>query len=328
MPMSKKPSIGTRVAGLDIARGMAIMAAIVFSLWGSLFSSPPLEILRHNMPGKFTPGDLIFPIFLFCSGVSLWLYLVRLKGREGRIEEAERKYFDLLLFAAFIAIPRFFISFPDEVAIISICGIIALNLAWKGSRTLLAAYAAAVMAILMAWQAYLPNEWNAVSSGYLGGWAAVPYYSIMAVFGVLVAKDAFPKGEFAGTATLRALGIWAVFWLVLASAIASVSPIDKIGLSPSFAAVSIFASLAFLMACIWIADQKGFRNGFASLLGANSIYGWAMILAFFTASVLLQIMGRGTAYACDWPCYLLLCAFVIISLYAALKFGKIGRRFG
>jgi len=63
---------------LDLVRGVAVAGMFFFSLVAALSNSLP-TILTHNVPGSLLPGDLVLSLFLWASGASLTIMFNRYK---------------------------------------------------------------------------------------------------------------------------------------------------------------------------------------------------------------------------------------------------------
>ncbi|MCK4718720.1 MAG: DUF1624 domain-containing protein, partial [Thermoplasmata archaeon] len=63
-----------RDRSIDVFRGIAIVSMVFFTVTLKLSSDIP-DILRHNSSGYFHIGDLVLPMFLFASGLSLAYYI-------------------------------------------------------------------------------------------------------------------------------------------------------------------------------------------------------------------------------------------------------------
>lgn len=303
-----------RVSGLDHLRGLGVVCVIVFSLWYWMYyPEPSFSPLVHVVPGEFHIGDLVFPLFVFCSGVSLHLYSQKVKKRGGTAADAERKYLKLLLVALAICGLRLFLSFPDEVMVIAMCDIIAVNLFWSSGKSTVLRSALLIAALLLAVQAFLPSIWAYATGTYLGGWLAIPYYLIILLFGLFVAQQAFPDGEYAPKATLRALLKWSAAFALASILCLLLWPLDRSALTLTFIAFSTAASAIMLLVFVRICDKWGRRSSFLSVLGANSLWGWALLYAL---STMFWFMGKKGNYY-TWA-YLPFCALVLFALYFAL----------
>lgn len=271
-------------------------------------------LLVHNQQGEFRFGDLIFPLFLFCSGVSAWLYYCKLVRFGGSIVDAEKKFLLLLLAALVISGAHLLSPFPDEVMLIATCGIITFNLLWyKVSRNRLFAYSVLLPLFLSALQSSQPEIWELAGDYYLGGPLAVPYYLVIVIFGAVIAQDAFPQGNFRQKASFNAIEKWLAVLLAATVASAIIFPIDKMNLSPSFLPVSALFSASLLWLFLRLFESRRLRIDFIRLIGAHSLWGWGLL--FYVSGAIWIAKRRGDF---DPSIYLPFCALLLILLYAAL----------
>lgn len=304
-----------RLAALDHLRGFGIILVIVFSLWQWMYyPTDEFGLLVHNQHGEFHFGDLIFPLFLFCSGVSVWLYYGKLVRFGGSIADAEKKFMLLLLAALVISGAHLFSPFPDEVMVIAACSIILFNLLWyRVSRKYLLAYSVLLPLSLSALQYPQPEIWKLAGDYYLGGPLAIPYYLIAVILGAIIAQDAFPGGNFEQRKSFNAIGKWLAILLAATVASALIFPIDKMNLSPSFLPASALFSASLLWLFLRLFESRGLKIDFLRLIGAHSLWGWGLL--FYVSSGIWFAKRRGEI---DPSTYLPFCALLLALLYAAL----------
>ena len=304
-----------RLNSLDHLRGFGIILVIVFSLWQFMyFQVPEFGLLVHNQQGEFNFGDLVFPLFLFCTGVSVWFYYNRHRARGGKIEQAEKKFLSLLIVALVISSFHLFGTFPDEVTLIALCDILLFNLLWhRVSRRFLLAYSIAFPLLLFAFQKFLPQFWAPFSGMYLRGIFAIPYYLIIAIFGSIMAQDAFPNAAFDRKKSFSALEKWIIILLSASLASSLLFPIDKMGFSPSFLPAALLFSAALFWLFLHLFEVRRLQIDFLRLIGKRSLWGWALLF-FFSGAIF--VLGTRGSY--DPAIYLPLCALLLILLYAAL----------
>jgi hypothetical protein len=302
-----------RLQGLDYLRGFAIILVLVFSVWSSMYQKDPLSgLLEHNIPGQFRPGDLVFPIFLFCSGAALWFFYGKSLFAKAHFDDAVKKYFGLLLASLVISSSRFFSPFPDEVLLIAVSDILVFSALWFSGVRGLAAYAVLCALLVFAGPFLLPSFWAALISPYLGGWAAVPYYSAIVAAGALFISRAVP-GRQSAKADFGFMLKWAALFALLLALSTLVIPIDKMGLSLSFQFASVLVSSVLLSMCIWAFDAAKASFPPISLLGSHSLHGWALLF-FFTAG----IWDLGMQCSFSPAAYLPVCALLVLGLYASV----------
>ena len=304
-----------RILGLDHLRGFGIILVIVFSLWQWMYYPvPEFSLLVHNQNGQFRFGDLIFPLFLFCSGVSAWLLCSKLRQSGRTIAEAEKKYLLLILTALVISAAHLFTPFPDEVMMIAVCNVILFNLLWSNvSRKSLIAASILLPLMLFAFKSLSPDIWKMVGDFYLGGWLGLLYYLPIVIIGSVIAQDTLPGGKFEPKTAFKAIEKWLAIFLAAAIISALIFPIDKMGISPSFLPVAMLACASLFWLFLNICDQMGFNSGFLRLIGAHSLWGWALL--FFVSGGIFAQKKMGDF---DPSIYLPFCALLLLLLYAAL----------
>ncbi|MEM4555046.1 MAG: hypothetical protein QXT25_04310 [Candidatus Anstonellaceae archaeon] len=271
----------------------------------------------HVVPQKFYPGDLIFPVFLFASGASLWLYIFKLKRKRQSLVEAERKYLSLLLLGFFFSGLKFFSIFPDEVMIIALLGILSLNLFWAFGRT--GVYLAAVaLSLFFLWLwVWSPGIIFQYYFKMLGGELGFAYFAIIYLVGFAVSSYAFPSAV-PNSASLKKLSLLLLHIAFLAFFFSLLWPIERLSLSPSFLALSLSVSLLILTILVLLCDLWGFKSDFFVLLGQNSIWGWGLLSISLPISFVFNLKVAMPVWL-----YLLCCIALIFLLYAALaKFVK------
>jgi hypothetical protein len=267
----------------------------------------------HIVKGELHPGDFVFPLFLFCSGASLWLYLCKLKPRGGGLAQAERKYLWLLLAALAISGMRLFVAVPDEVITIAVCGLVSLNIFWHFGLRGIAIAALALFASFALLAAIFPAFLAQASNDYIGGWAGALYFLVMYLAGFVVSQAAFPNGRFFGQKTYRTLSLWLLAFSALALACSFAWDFDRAALSPAFVPLSLSISTLMLLFFTWLCDSVGLRSRFLTTLGQNSLWGWALLCVLTTA---FWLMGKKGAYLPG--IYLPFCALLPLALYFVL----------
>ncbi len=309
-----------RISSIDHLRGIGIILVLVFSLWQWMYHPQPFfNPLVHIVGSELHAGDFVFPLFLFCSGASLWLYARSLKARGGKLEQAERKYLGLLLASLAICGMRLFVSFPDEVVIIAACALISVIIFWNSSLQGILLSALALCASFAFLAFFFPAFLSGASGDYLGGWLGIPYFLPVFLFGFMVSQAAFPQGKFSGIRTYRTLSVWLLAFSALTLASSLAWQFDRSSLSPSFLPLSMAISTLALLFFTWLCESAGFHSQFLALLGQNSLWGWALLAAITSAFWLLEKKG-------EYPSgiYLPFCALLVFMLYAALlALGKV-----
>ena len=317
-----------RLLALDHMRGFGILAVLIFSLWGWLYSSPSPAWMVHNAAGQFHLGDLIFPLFVFCSGFSLWFYVCSQRSRGASLEAAAGHHFRLLLLALLISAMRAFFPFPDEVMFIALGGLLVLPLVWglggRGANpptrirwfAIPLAYAAVVLALRFLLPLADSPLYHQLASGYLGGFMGLLYYSLLMLAASLLASLAFPAvnpTHLFKPVILRA----AALSLPIFGLLSLVDFPDRTALSLSFL-ILVFSIGAFLLLLfIHLFDEGRRRIWLVEAVGRSSLAGWAL---FYAVSSLFWHLGL--ADKLDPNLYLVLCVALYLALGAILLMSR------
>ncbi|MEM4348081.1 MAG: hypothetical protein QXN37_00745 [Candidatus Anstonellaceae archaeon] len=307
-----------RISAIDHLRGIFICLAIIFSLWHSLCTpDPSYSLFFHLIPQKFQPGDLIFPVFLFSSGASLWLYLHKLKQSNGRLVTAEKKYLNLLLIGIFFAGVKLFLVFPDEVTIIALLGLISINIFWSfGFFGIYIVAAILSISLLLLWLLF-PSIPLSYSFRMLGGELGFAYFAIIYLVGFVISGFAFPSST-SNFESVKKLSYSLLALAFISFFFSLLWPIDRTSLSPSFLAFSLSVSIFILTLLVLLCDIFDVKFGFFELLGQNSIWGWGLISIFQSSSLFFDFQTAMSVWL-----YLICCAILLLLLYGAVAiFGR------
>ncbi len=290
-----------RVRGIDRFRGLAIVLMVFFTLlyW---FDSPLPDILVHNEPQSFHIGDIILPMFLFASGMSL-VFFRRKREEKGRMGY----WLDVFERAGKLLMVWFFLS-PftagflgmDEIMLSVLLFIPCAFLVRQPDDFVLAVAAAPIIAYLaLAQMGMLP----AFDDPYLGGYAAAPFYLPVMLAGILAGRrmDELPK-------------------LIAIAAIASLilllfAPPYKLSASPSLMVISVAISLA-IFGLVRHMDIRPLEY-----LGREPLRYWIMMLAILLIPLDLAVLASGSmkAPAADWPLAVAFSSAGVLYLYAASR---------
>ncbi len=289
-----RPATGAaRVRAIDAFRGLSIMLMVFFTLMARL-SFPP-DFLRHNVPGSLHIGDLVLPMFLFASGMSLVFFAAKRKGRRGYLlDVAER--FGMLVLVSFIISPFSAGAFlaMDEVmlnAVLFLPCVLMLALPDIALAAVMAGIATSYVAL--ASSGMLPD----FSAAYLGGYAAAPFWLPVMLGGVLAGRRVAEGREYA---TLMAAFALATLALLAAA------PAWKMDASPSFMAFSVALSLLFYYIIDWRIRRAGWapdaRGGVVEYVGRKPIRYW--VLMFVLVAIPLDFYAlfakTGEPLGIDW----------------------------
>ncbi len=299
-----------RLSALDHLRGAGILLVFLFSFWTWLYPNAPApDAIVHNVPGQLHAGDLVFALFIFCSGVSLWFFYRRCLLRKLQFDSAAGRYLRLLGLAILISAVRLFTPFPDEVIFIALSALLVLPLLWLRRPLIPAVYAALVLAVLVGLRPLAPELWYSLTAPYLGGILGVFYYSLLALAACAVAAFAFPSGLLDKRSLPALWKSWGLALALLAASSLVLGAPDKMGLSISFLALSLAVFIPLLALSIHLFDNLRWRLPLVVRIGASSLAGWA---AFYAVSALFWYRGWGGSL--DSGLYPLFC----VLLFAAL----------
>ncbi len=237
-----------RIREIDFFRGISILLMIFFSIIVRLGDSLP-DLLQHNVEKSLHFGDLVLPMFLFASGMSMFFFTKK-HMKNFHLDAAER-IGKLLLFSFFITPFSVGALFGmDEVMLSLVLFIPTIFLLRFGDRTILA-----VCLVLLA--SYFFTDF--LSDDYLGGYGAAPFYLPVMLAGAVAGRN------------LSNLKYLLGFWIIVTGALLLIIPPYKMEASPSFMALSIVLSLVLFMAA------SRARNGILEEMGKRPFRYWIIM---------------------------------------------------
>lgn len=283
-----------RLTSLDIFRGLTIAAMILVNSPGSwTHIYPPLE---HAQWHGFTPTDMVFPFFLWISGVAMTLSFARRKS-EGAdrakllLHTARRGAIIFAIGLLLNLVPNFdfaHVRIPGVLQRIGICyffaTLIYLYTSQRG-QILAALGLLAVYSVIMLFYPFpgaTLDRWSVEAN-------AARYFDGILLQGHMWSKSKVwdPEGALSTIPAIATVlcGILAAQYLksgaILTAAgllLSLVIPINKSLWTPSF--VLLMAGLASLIfgALQWWIDEKGNRAGwkFFEIYGTNSIVSFVL----------------------------------------------------
>lgn len=283
-----------RNRSIDAFRGLAIIGMVFFSLTLKLSQDLP-EPLRHNARGMLHLGDLVLPMFIFASGMSLAYFL---KKTENLKEDAF--YSKVLGRTAKLTIVGIGLSYfsaygfleMDEVMLAAVLFLICLVLARVDWKLLLVL----VLAIDLSYLILMHYGWDETFQYYyLGGYIAAVYYLPIMITGMLIGNGLLSDKLWCrkNLGTLAFVSICLVITLIL-------FPVDKLAATPSFMMISIiFSILIFTVVNIII----GYVGGSAPLeyLGRKPLRYWLMMFLFFIIPLKLYRTSNNISLPLDIP---------------------------
>jgi len=285
---------------------------MVFFTLVNLYSALP-DPLDHNIPGTFHLGDLVLPMFLFSSGMSLQFFRIKHEANGGTLFllDSVGRLGRLVMISIFISpLASGAVLGMDEVMLSAILSVPTIMLAGASWMAILAAALASLL-----WSPLAPLIGIAIdpSARYLGGYAAAPAYLFVMLAGLSCGRRLW-EGK----------GLMTVFvpLSVLALALSLLLPVDKMHASPAFMAIASAASLGLYMAL----DKLGGRGlpwiyDILEYLGRRPIRYWVlMFVLFFTpALVWIALNGNQRPFGEDWVAGSVAAIASLFAMYLAAR---------
>jgi predicted acyltransferase len=290
------PAPPPRLVPLDAVRGLAIVVMLVVMNPGPASDLPAQ--LHHPEWHGLTFADLFFPLFLFAAGVGMTL-----SSRGPDVRHALRRAAVLLALGIALAsldhqhVAR--TGVLQHIAVSYLVAFLVLRLPRRWHLPVTVALVAVYWAAFAVWapgddawarQGTLAHEVD----GFLLGSFTTEGTLQSLIGGVTVLGGAL-VGRLIQDAPdrrrlLRLIIARAVTLVAVALVLALVVPVNKRLWTPSFTAVTLGTSVAWLAAGIWLIDVRGARRAAAPLvhLGANPL---AIYVGSFTALSLVRNYG-------------------------------------
>jgi predicted acyltransferase len=298
-----------RVRSLDIFRGMTIAGMILVNNPGSwTYVYAPL---RHAEWHGWTPTDMVFPFFLWISGLAMTLSFARRKA-----EGADKG--TLLLHAlrrgAMIVLIGLALNFfgnpdihsfriPGVLTRIGVCYFAATALAIYLSRKRLAMAAAGLLvlytALMLSWPSADPwgmedNFARHVDGIVLAGhmWSQTKVWDPEGVISTIPAIISVLLGVLAGGLLERrdakAFGVWGAILVTAGYALSPWIPFNKALWTPSFTLLMAGLASAFFGLVFWLVEGGIWRRGTRFF----EIYGTNAIVSFVASGMLARALSK------------------------------------
>ncbi|MFH0737511.1 MAG: heparan-alpha-glucosaminide N-acetyltransferase domain-containing protein [Candidatus Micrarchaeota archaeon] len=271
-----------RSRGIDVFRGFSIALMIFFSVIARLSGALP-DILDHNVSGSMHIGDFVLTLFIFASGMSLVFFERKKRSGSGYLLDVLERTGKLLMVWLFISpfsSGRFLGM--DELALIAVLALPTLLLLRFSDRVIaFAAIAPVFLYIILVMTAPI-----SFSSGYLGGFIAVPFYLPVMLCGALVGRKLM-EGADALSAAMPVLTGASLTALILLAFI----PPYKMDASPTFMGASIVVS-GWLFIFV-----SGFGEPHMERMGRDPMRYWVLMFILF----LIPLAFYGFGYAGGLP---------------------------
>jgi predicted acyltransferase len=266
-----------RLISLDVTRGLAVAGMLLVNNPGINPGHPML--LRHPDWNGFTLADAVFPLFLFCIGVSMSLSTRSRSSGSGAWPMVRRC---LVLFAigmglSFLKSQQLaFAGVLQHVAVTSLIAWFVLRLPRRYQ------WMVATLVLVLGSTLGLIGGFDRGSTidgsidRALFGWDTaegllVWVASVVNVLAGAWAGDRFRSKDRADI--VRHLSLQVGGPLVLGLALAPLIPINKQLWTPTYALIGIATSAAIMLATYWVVDVRGWQRGSGWLreMGANPL---------------------------------------------------------
>ena len=303
-----------RLQSLDIFRGITIAFMIIVNTAGG---SPSFAPLQHAAWHGFTPTDLVFPSFVFITGVSSWFSYKQynhILTTDLFIKIAKRTLIIFLLGVGLYAFP--FIGHPlstwrilGVLQRIALCygigSVLSLILNTKQIVGLSVALLLGYWAILLAF-GDLTMTGNAgqkldlwlFGEGHLyhGEGIAFDPEGLLSTMPALVTfLIGYLVGGFIGKTAdkmliIKQLAIWSIILITAALIWNLVFPINKKLWTSSYVLLAGGLSMSIFTLCYYFVDVKGIQNWgkFFKILGTNAILGYMVSELLITILFMIQ----------------------------------------
>ncbi|MFH1520170.1 MAG: heparan-alpha-glucosaminide N-acetyltransferase domain-containing protein, partial [Candidatus Micrarchaeota archaeon] len=291
-----------RVAAIDMFRGLSIVLMVVFTVILVLSNILPWP-LTHNVPGTLRPGDFVFPMFIFASGMSLVFFdqkRKKLKRNQYILDVIER--FGKLVLIWFFLSPFSAGRFlgVDEILVIALLMIPSLLLV-KFSEKKIAIVALSVFILY-----FVLSAWNSLpyfNEDYLGGYGAVIFYLPVMLAGVITGKNI--------KETKKLIVPVVIISLLL---LLFIQPYKNI-VSPSFMALSVLVSLVLFECCKKIKFEP------LEYLGKKPIRYWVLMFLVIGIPIVFYAgySEKTLPLDFDWPVATIIVCFEVVVLYLISK---------
>ena len=266
---------------IDVFRGLAIILMVFFTVILKLSADLP-DLLRHNVRSSFHVGDLVLPMFLFASGLSLAYYAEKRK-------EEDRKSFPTDIAGRFGKLAMVGVSLSyfsaygflemDEVMLSALLFLACMVLAKIDWKIILAL----VLLIDLSYLGLMHFERTDIFVGhYLGGYPAAVYYLPVMLMGLVLGKGMLEKGLWCRKNRVMMLAVFLFFLLFLVFV-----PTDKLSVTPSFTMVSIlmsfliFAALVLILPVPDMTRRKRFSLKGLEYVGKKPLRYWILMYICF-----------------------------------------------
>jgi len=300
---------------IDAFRGIAIIGMVFFTLTLRLSRDLP-NVLRHNSSGSIHLGDLVLPMFLFASGLSI-AYFLNKKGMK------KRKIFLRHVIGRFGILALVGISLStfsangflemDEVmlsAILFIACVALYRFDWRINLGI-------IFFISLSYLALIQLDKVSIFAGhYLGGYPAAFYYLPVMLTGLVMGKGIISEGLWCKS---NKIITWSTFIFFLFFMI--VTPLDKMTVTPSFVMLSIlFSILVFSLVVMAISNFSSLK--ILQYIGKKPIRYWILMYVVLLIPLwfYVHIYDINIPLTIPWPIGVLISFGSMLLLFAIYRF--------
>ena len=284
-----------RNRAIDAFRGLSIVGMIFFTVTLRLSSDLPYW-LKHNVRGSFHAGDVVLPMFLFASGLSLAYYL-RKTERNGRgyAKAVALRLGKLALVGVSLSyFSAYGLLEMDEVMLSALCFLTSVLLSRLKGVILIGI----IFLINASYLVLMHLDGLHIFEGhYLGGYPAVLYYLQVMLLGLVIGRGVISGGLRCRRNVHTAaaiLAMFAFFWMFL--------PVRKLYASPTFMLASALISFLLLLTVDGLV-RKGWIPGTLEHLGKKPLRQWLAMYVLFLIPLDLYAGSRGYDFPLQvpWP---------------------------
>jgi predicted acyltransferase len=267
-----------RLVSLDVVRGLAVAAMLAVNNEGINPGHPAW--LRHPVWHGFTVADTVFPLFLFCIGVSMTLS--SRAGRAFRVAAWPMVRRSLILFALGVGLSALkqhqivLAGVLQHIAVTSLLAWLVLQLPRRAQYGIAAAILVGCATVGLVGGFDQGSTIDGAIDRFLFGRDTAEGLLVMVCSVVNVLAGAWLGPSFRTgdrREIVRRLAAWTVAPLTLGLVLIPVIPVNKRLWTPSYALIGVAVSAAVTLGAYWLCDLRGVRRGVGWLreMGANPL---------------------------------------------------------
>lgn len=297
-----------RIRSIDVFRGIAIVLMVFFTLLYVLSADVP-ELLEHNVRGEFHIGDLVLPMFIFASGMSIVFFVKKREHKKRSIffldvfERFAKLVFVSILLSPFTASGFFGMDVIMLSALVFLGALVVFDL--KQEHILALVFCIFAFYVILQLLGITPI-WAGVR---LGGYPAAFFYLPVMLSGMLLGKLVATNNY-----TQQKIKKLFLFFTVLFVLFSYFTSVDKLSASPGFMLLSILISI-LLFSLINKFDSQNILFNVLAWLGKKPLRYWVMMFLFFVIPLIYYGYVRGT-YPLDfhWSIGIGLSMLILVAL--------------